>query len=284
MAAMSVTAINAQQKMKKRNSDGDIVIARGIGGLQAAPVFLQKTYDMIESSPRHVASWSDEGTSFIIKLPREFAKIMLPRYFKHNNFSSFVRQLNFYGFRKHKKDEIVINKMSDESRNWWEFYHEKFIRGKQELMSQIRRKTYSEPSSTDKEEVDTLKNSVERLQDQVADLMGQLGDLTNLVKTLLEEKTASAPASTYPPLPVQVPVEPWPKRMKTSYTISALTSASASPAIDEQDFSAEYAPTAVAKPRPNEAALLEWSESSGIDYFINEGRNLNLFGEDFSNQ
>ncbi|KAF4037780.1 HSF-type DNA-binding [Phytophthora infestans] len=116
-------------------------------GVSAAPVFLQKTYDMIESSPSTVACWSESGTSFIIKLPREFAKTMLPRYFKHNNFSSFVRQLNFYGFRKHKKDEIVISTEEDESKSWWEFYHEKFLRGRQELMAQIRRKTYSEPAS-----------------------------------------------------------------------------------------------------------------------------------------
>ncbi|TMW62244.1 hypothetical protein Poli38472_009737 [Pythium oligandrum] len=251
---------------RKRSADGELTIARA--GLAAsttsAPVFLQKTYDMIESSPDHIAAWSETGTSFIIKQPREFAKMMLPRYFKHNNFSSFVRQLNFYGFRKHKKDEIVINTVNDETRNWWEFYHEKFVRGKQELMAQIRRKTYSEPTSPDKEEVETLKNSVQDLQHQVSDLMDQLGDLTSLVKTLLQEKLAANNASS----------EPAAKRVKAAPMpqLPAPPSALFPPTSYQQIDSAK---------KPNDLSLLEWTEAYGMDYFTNDTRaTVNLFGDE----
>lgn len=44
--------------------------------------------------------WSDNGNSFIVLDEDEFAKTLIPELFKHNNYASFVRQLNMYGFHK----------------------------------------------------------------------------------------------------------------------------------------------------------------------------------------
>ena len=44
--------------------------------------------------------WTDTGTSFIVPSAITFGKELLPRFFKHSNFGSFVRQLNMYGFHK----------------------------------------------------------------------------------------------------------------------------------------------------------------------------------------
>lgn len=67
------------------------------GGSNAPAPFLTKTYDLVDDpSSNHVVSWSETGCSFVVWDPTEFAKEMLPMYFKHNNFSSFVRQLNTY--------------------------------------------------------------------------------------------------------------------------------------------------------------------------------------------
>lgn len=59
--------------------------------------FLTKTYDLVEDARSDdIVSWGQSLTTFVVWKPSEFARDILPNYFKHNNFSSFVRQLNTY--------------------------------------------------------------------------------------------------------------------------------------------------------------------------------------------
>lgn len=67
------------------------------GNAVKALPFLDKTYRMVETCPPDLAGWSASGESFLIYNPKRFAVEIIPKYFKHRNFSSFVRQLNFYG-------------------------------------------------------------------------------------------------------------------------------------------------------------------------------------------
>ncbi|KAK9123971.1 hypothetical protein Sjap_013573 [Stephania japonica] len=74
---------------------------RPLEALHGAPVppFLSKTYDLVvDPALDPVISWGASGDSFVVWDPAEFARVVLPRNFKHNNFSSFVRQLNTYVF------------------------------------------------------------------------------------------------------------------------------------------------------------------------------------------
>nr|ABV89640.1 heat shock factor 4 [Brassica rapa] len=90
--------------------------------------FLSKTYQLVDDqSTDDVVSWNEDGTAFVVWKTAEFAKDLLPQYFKHNNFSSFIRQLNTYGFRKTVPDK-------------WEFANDNFRRGQEELLSEIRRR------------------------------------------------------------------------------------------------------------------------------------------------
>lgn len=46
------------------------------------PIFLRKTYEMINSCEEKYAAWSAMGDTFVIKDPDQFANEVIPRFFK----------------------------------------------------------------------------------------------------------------------------------------------------------------------------------------------------------
>lgn len=66
--------------------------------LKSVPApFLSKTYQLVDDPGTDlIVSWNEDGNTFVVWKPPEFARDVLPNYFKHRNLSSFVRQLNTY--------------------------------------------------------------------------------------------------------------------------------------------------------------------------------------------
>ncbi|KAF8947493.1 stress-responsive transcription factor hsf1 [Haplosporangium gracile] len=105
--------------------------------------FLTKLYNMVgDEASNNLIKWSDDGHSFIVVKHVEFAKEVLPKFFKHNNFSSFVRQLNMYGFHKvpHLQQGVLLPDADSEQ---WEFSNPHFQKNQPDLLCLVSRKKAS---------------------------------------------------------------------------------------------------------------------------------------------
>lgn len=100
--------------------------------------FLAKLWALVnDPSCDDLICWDANGVSFHVYDQSRFAREVLPRYFKHNNFASFIRQLNMYGFRK--MSTIEHGSLKNE-RDDIEFAHAHFVRGQESLLELIKRR------------------------------------------------------------------------------------------------------------------------------------------------
>lgn len=97
----------------------------------SVPSFLLKTYEIVDdASYDDIIGWNEQGDGFEIRKPNEFCEQILPVYFKHKNLSSFIRQLNLYGFHKTK-----------DKNNEQCFAHVNFMKDDKQLLLKMRRRT-----------------------------------------------------------------------------------------------------------------------------------------------
>ena len=128
---------NINDKNKNKARPNDIVSS-----------FIRKTYELLEDQRfPEIVDWNSEGTAIVIKKPTEFGQKVLPTYFKHNNLTSFVRQLNMYDFHKRrtqKYDHV--------------YYHDLFQNGKKHLLKEIKRKNQDTTLASIQKAIETLGN------------------------------------------------------------------------------------------------------------------------------
>ncbi|OBT80175.1 hypothetical protein VF21_00586 [Pseudogymnoascus sp. 05NY08] len=100
------------------------------------PPFVQKLNSFVDDAKNdELIRWSERGDSFVVLDEDEFAKNLIPELFKHNNYASFVRQLNMYGF--HKRVGLSDNSMKASERknkSPSEYYNPYFKRGHPNLL------------------------------------------------------------------------------------------------------------------------------------------------------
>ncbi|ORX58881.1 hypothetical protein DM01DRAFT_1283137 [Hesseltinella vesiculosa] len=145
--------------------------------------FVHKLYNMVlDDQYQHLIAWSYSGSSFIVCNILDFSKDVLPKHFKHNNFSSFVRQLNMYGFHKVNKSPRGHRTLAENQ--IWEFSHAKFLRDRQDLLEEIKRKTMDADQGKTNHDFHTQLTLLQMAQ---SDMMQQIQRLFDQFQQVVQE-------------------------------------------------------------------------------------------------
>ncbi|EJD05877.1 uncharacterized protein FOMMEDRAFT_79470 [Fomitiporia mediterranea MF3/22] len=151
---------------------------------QSVPPFLQKLYELVsDSATDNLIRWSENGDSFFVLDHERVAHDVLPRWFKHSNFASFVRQLNMYGFHKipHLQQGVLKSETETEI---WNFEHPNFRRGQPDLLCLITRKKQAQDRSADDTaipgtmvDINSIINGITAIKRHQATISADLNDL-----------------------------------------------------------------------------------------------------------
>ncbi|XP_032271825.1 heat shock factor protein 1 isoform X6 [Phoca vitulina] len=167
----------------------DLPVGPGAAGPSNVPAFLTKLWTLVSDPDTDaLICWSPQsGNSFHVFDQGQFAKEVLPKYFKHNNMASFVRQLNMYGFRKvvHIEQGGLVKPERDDT----EFQHPCFLRGQEQLLENIKRKVTS-VSTLKNEDIKIRQDSVTKLLTDVQLMKGKQESMDSKLLAMKHENEA----------------------------------------------------------------------------------------------
>ncbi|KZV47502.1 heat stress transcription factor A-2-like [Dorcoceras hygrometricum] len=150
----------------------------------ALPPFLLKIFEIADDPETDsIVSWNSSGTSFIIWDHNKFSESILPKYFKSNVFSSFVYQLNNYGFRK------ICCEIYEYANPW-------FQAGKKEWLKNIKRRKekfqvpkkrgrstlkYDSMNAAADQELQALMTEQNNMKEQIKKLKERIGKMEHQI-------------------------------------------------------------------------------------------------------
>jgi hypothetical protein len=124
--------------------------------------------------------FSDDGLGVEILDPKVLSAEVLHKYFKHKNVSSFIRQLNNYGFR------TIPVLMSSSVVHC--FAHDNFRRGRLDLLEGVKRRgNVSDEAVKNAEKLEHLKQMDDQLDQQLMQLRRANDQLARQNRELAEE-------------------------------------------------------------------------------------------------
>ena len=164
--------------------------------------FLSKLYDILNNTAyKEIIYWNKEGGGIIIADVNKFSSMILPKYYNHNKYSSFVRQLNLYGFHKSKgvikegegyeHDKLNKNSTIEDIKQILK------KKKKNYLMNYLYKESFFiEQNENSIKNIDELKKEIEKLENQNRNLYDELqlyknGSniiLKNIIKNIHQNK------------------------------------------------------------------------------------------------